>query len=195
MAAMLDFLLFLAIKYQKTKFLKSLHQINRTQFREATNLFRNGIIFVDEFWHFSEMVLFLLRNFDDFLRWYHFWWRILTQKSSTKIVPFQKRVKNLQQKWYHFGQKRVKNPRQKWYHFSQKKVIIPQQKGTISEKGQNSSTKMEPFQKRVTNCQQKWCHFRKGSKFLRGIIFKKPHENHDLPVITVGTRKNLKSPS
>ena len=39
------------------------------------------------------------------------------QKSSTKMVPFQKRVKNCQQKWYHFSQKRVKIPQQKWYHF------------------------------------------------------------------------------
>ena len=49
------------------------------------------------------------------------------QKSSTKIVPFQKRVKN---------------PRQK---------MVPFQ----SEKGQNSSTKNVPFKKRVKIPQQK----------------------------------------
>ena len=35
-------------------------------------LFRNGIIFVDEILHFSEMVLFLLRIFKPFQIWYHF---------------------------------------------------------------------------------------------------------------------------
>ena len=38
--------------------------------------------------------------------------------------------------------------------------------GTISEKGQNSSTKMVPFQKMVEIPRQKWYHFRKGSKIL-----------------------------
>ena len=35
------------------------------------------------------------------------------QKSSTKMVPFQKRVKYPQQKWYHFNQKMIKIPQQK----------------------------------------------------------------------------------
>ena len=35
------------------------------------------------------------------------------QKSSTKMVPFQKRVKYPQQKWYHFSQKMIKIPQQK----------------------------------------------------------------------------------
>ena len=35
-------------------------------------LFRNGIIFFDEFLHFSVMVLFLLRIFDPFQIWFHF---------------------------------------------------------------------------------------------------------------------------
>ena len=81
------------------------------------------------------------------------------------MEPFQKRVTNCQQKWYHF-KKGSKILDKNGIISVRKKVIIPRRKGTISEKGQNSSTKMEPFQKRVTNCQQKWCHFRKGSKFL-----------------------------
>ena len=32
------------------------------------------------------------------------------QNSSTKIVQFQKRVKNREQKWYHFSQKMIKIP-------------------------------------------------------------------------------------
>ena len=74
------------------------------------------------------------------------------QNSSTKMVPFQKRVKNRQQKWYHFRQKMVKIHQQKWYHF--RKGSKPHKKwyhfrkwskflnknGTISEKGQKSST-------------------------------------------------------
>ena len=59
------------------------------------------------------------------------------QKSSTKMVPFQKRVKYPQQKWYHFSQKNDQNSSTK--------------KGTISEKGQKFSTKMVPFQKKVKN--------------------------------------------
>ena len=39
------------------------------------------------------------------------------QKSSTKMVPFQKRVKYPQQKWYHFSHKNDQIPQQKWYHF------------------------------------------------------------------------------
>ena len=72
------------------------------------------------------------------------------QKSSTKMVPFQKRVKNPRQKWYHSStkmvpfQKRVKHRQKKWYHFSQKRVKI---------------------------AQQKWYHFRKRSKI---VIFTSP---------------------
>ena len=125
------------------------------------------------------------------------------QNSSTKMIPFLKRVKIPQQKWYHFSQKRAKISQQKWYHFRKGSKIlnknhclkmvkitqpfqaekgkIPQQNGTISEKGQNSSTKMIPFQKtvkipqqkwyhfwqkRVKIAQQKWYHFRKWSKIV-----------------------------
>ena len=73
------------------------------------------------------------------------------QKSSTKMVPFQKRVKNLQQKWYHF---------RKWSKFLNK--MVPFQ----AVMGQNSSTKLVPFQKGVKSPQQKWYYFRKESKFL-----------------------------
>ena len=45
------------------------------------------------------------------------------QKSSTKMVPFQKRVKNPQQKWYHF---------RKGSKILTEMVKIPQQNGTIS---------------------------------------------------------------
>ena len=83
------------------------------------------------------------------------------QKFSTKMVPFQKRVKYPQQKWYHFSQKMIKNPQQKWYHFRKGSKIL-NKNGTISEKGKNSSTKMVPFQKRVKHRQQKWYHFRNG---------------------------------
>ena len=77
---------------------------------QFVTLFWNGSIFVEEFWPFSEMVPFrrgimtffltemipfLFRIFDPFLKWYHFCWRFLTQKScqnsSTKMVPFLKR--------------------------------------------------------------------------------------------------------
>ena len=125
------------------------------------------------------------------------------QNCSTKMVPFQKKVKNPQQKWYHFRkgskilnkngsisekgqksstemvlfqaikcqnssikmvpfQKRVINSRQKWYHFRKGSKFLNKY-CTISEKGHKFSTKMVPFQKRVKNPQQKWCHFRKGS--------------------------------
>ena len=86
------------------------------------------------------------------------------QNSSTKMVPFHKRVKI---------------PQQKWYYFTKGSKIL-NKNGTISEKGQKSSTKKVPFQKRVKNRQQKtvpfqkrvenrrqkWYHFRKWSKFL-----------------------------
>ena len=75
-------------------------------------------------------------------------------------------------------QKRVRNPQQKWYHFRKgSKILI--KNGTISEKGQKSSTEMESFQKMVKIPQQngtisekgqksstKWYHFRIGSKIL-----------------------------
>ena len=72
------------------------------------------------------------------------------KKSSTKIVPFQKRVKNLRQKMYHFrkGSKLLsKNgtiTQQKWYNFRRGSNIV-NKNGTISEKGRKSSTKMVPF--------------------------------------------------
>ena len=87
------------------------------------------------------------------------------QKSSTKMVPVQKRIKNPQQKWYHFSQKRVDVcllfviiPRQKRNHFRKGSKFL-NKNGTISEEGQTSSIKMEPFQKRVKNRQRKWYHF------------------------------------
>ena len=83
------------------------------------------------------------------------------QRASTKMEPFRKRVKNRQQKWYHFSQKRVKFPQQKWFYFRKGSKII-NKNGTISEKGQKSTTKMVPFQKRVKNRQQ----IRKSSKIL-----------------------------
>ena len=46
----------------------------------------------------------------------------------------------------------------KWYHFRIGLKILDKN-GTISEKGQNSSTKIVPFQKGVKNRQQKWYHF------------------------------------
>ena len=62
-------------------------------------------------------------------------------------------------------QKRVKNPQQKWYHFRKgSKILI--KNGTISEKGQNFPTKMAPFQKSAKYQRQKWYRFRKGSKIL-----------------------------
>ena len=74
------------------------------------------------------------------------------QKSSTKIVPFQKK-----------GQKSsTKNGTisvRKGLKFLDKKCAI-------SEKGQNSSEKMVQFQKRVKHRQQKWYYFRKGSKMV-----------------------------
>ena len=66
------------------------------------------------------------------------------QKSSTKMVPFQKRVKYPQQKWYHFSHKMIKIPQQKWYYFRKGSKIL-NRNGTISENGQNSSTKWYHF--------------------------------------------------
>ena len=70
------------------------------------------------------------------------------QNSSTKIIPFLKRAKIPQQKWYHF----LKESK-----FLDKNGTISVRKGskflnknsTITEKGQKSSTKMVPFQERV----------------------------------------------
>ena len=84
------------------------------------------------------------------------------QNSPTKIIPFQKRVKNPQQKWYHFRKwSKILNKNGTISDKSQKsstkmvpfhkRVKNPQQNGTISEKDQNSSTKMVPFQERVKN--------------------------------------------
>ena len=88
------------------------------------------------------------------------------QNSSTKMIPFQKRVKILQQKWYHFSQKRVKIPQQKWHHFRKGSKIL-NKNGTISENGQNSSTKTGTISGRKgSKFLKKWYHFRKGSKIL-----------------------------
>ena len=74
------------------------------------------------------------------------------QNSSTKMVPFQKRVKNRQQKWYHFikGSK-IDNKNgtilvRKWSN----------KNGTISEKCQNSS--------------KKWYHFRKCQNSSKKMV-------------------------
>ena len=86
------------------------------------------------------------------------------------MVPFQKKVKYLQQKWYHFRKgskianenstilvrkgsnsstKMVKIHQQTWYHFRRGSNIF-NKNGTISGKGQKSSTKIVPFsQKKV----------------------------------------------
>ena len=93
------------------------------------------------------------------------------QTSSTKMVPFQKRVKNPQQKWYNFrkGSKilnRNGTISENGQYSSTKMVLFPEKgqnsskNGPISEKGQNSSTKMVTFQKTVKVHQQKWYHFR-----------------------------------
>ena len=87
-------------------------------------------------------------------------------KSSTKMVPFQKRVKNSRQKWYHF-QKKGQNSSTKMVPF-QKRVKIPQQKlYYFKKKGQTSSTKMVPFQKWVKIVNENGTILvRKGSKLL-----------------------------
>ena len=51
-------------------------------------------------------------------------------------------------------QNRVKNPKQKWYHFRKESKIL-NKNGIISEMGQKSKTKLVPFQKRVKNPKQK----------------------------------------
>ena len=86
-----------------------------------------------------------------------------------QMVPFQKKVENSQQKWYHFR--------------TSSKIL--DKNGAISEECQKSSTKMVRFQNRVKNCQpkwyhfcqkmvkipqQKWYHFRKGSKILNKMV-------------------------
>ena len=90
------------------------------------------------------------------------------------MVPFQKRVKHRQQKWYHFrkGSKILyKNGTISEKGQKSSTKMVPFQKrvknGTISEEGQTSSTKMVPFQKRVKNRQQNGTILvRKWSSFL-----------------------------
>ena len=65
------------------------------------------------------------------------------QKSSTKMVPFQKSVKNPQQKWYDF-RKGLKIVNQNGTIFVKKWSKFLNKNGTISEKGQKSSIKMVP---------------------------------------------------
>ena len=91
-------------------------------------LFWNGTIFVEDFWPFSEIVSFLLRNFDPFLtemisfmltifdpflKWYHFCFRFLTLFWNgtisveefwpfSEIVPFLFTIFDPLLKWYHF---------------------------------------------------------------------------------------------
>ena len=52
-------------------------------------------------------------------------------KKGFKMVPFQKRPKFRQQKWYHF-KKKPKVPQQKWYHF-RKGLNFANKNGTIFE--------------------------------------------------------------
>ena len=74
------------------------------------------------------------------------------------MAPFQKMVKIHQQNGTISGrkgskivdkmvpfQKTIKNPQQKWYHLRKGSKILDKN-GTISEKVQKSSTKMVPFQ-------------------------------------------------
>ena len=74
------------------------------------------------------------------------------------MVPFQKMVKFLNKKWYYFRQKRVKipqqnvtfqkrikNPQQKLYHFRKGSKIL-NKNGTISENGKIPQQKMVLFQ-------------------------------------------------
>ena len=88
------------------------------------------------------------------------------QKSSIKMVPFQKMVKIHQQKWYYLRQKRVKIPQQNVTF--QKRIKSPQQKLYHFRKGSKILDKKwyHFSQKRVKIPQQKMYHFRKGSKFL-----------------------------
>ena len=67
------------------------------------------------------------------------------------MVPFQKRLKHRQQKWYHF-RKGSDIVNENGTLLVRKGSKFLNKNGTISEKGQNSSTK--------------WYHFRKGSKII-----------------------------
>ena len=73
------------------------------------------------------------------------------------------KIKPPQQKWHHFhiSEKGQNSLKQKWYYFRKGSKILdkngtilvrkgsyyPRQKGSISEKGKKSSTKMVPFRK------------------------------------------------
>ena len=52
--------------------------------------FKNGTIFVDEFWAFPKMVPFLLGKFGPFLKCYHFYFTIFVWEfwAFSKMVPF-----------------------------------------------------------------------------------------------------------
>ena len=76
------------------------------------------------------------------------------------MLPIHKKVKNSQQNGT--ISENGQNFSTKIVPFQSEKVIIPRQKNAISEKGRNSSTKMVPFQKRVKRCQQKKYHFIRG---------------------------------
>ena len=103
------------------------------------------------------------------------------------MILFLKRAKIPQQKWYHFRKgpkflnkngtisEKGQNSSSKMVPF-QKMVKIPQKNGTISgRKGSQFLKKMVPFQKIAKITQQKWYHFRKESKILNknGIISEK----------------------
>ena len=180
-------------KYRKVPFQKRVK--NR---QKKWNHFRKGSKFLNKNRTISEKGLKSSKN------WYHYrkGLKILNkigtisengEHSSTKIVPFQaEKGQNSSTKMVSF-QKRIKNPQQKWNHFRKGSKILDKngtisvrkgsyildKKGTISEKGQNTSTKMIPFQKRVKNRQQKWYHYRKGSKILNknGTISEKCHNS------------------
>ena len=80
------------------------------------------------------------------------------QNSSTKMVPFQKKVKFHRQKMVPF-QKRVKNPKQKWYHFRKWSKFLNKMVPFQAVKGQNSSTKLVPFQKKGQKSSTKMVQF------------------------------------
>ena len=75
-------------------------------------------------------------------------------KIVKKIVPFKKRVKNCQQKWYHFG-KGSKFLNKKWYHFRKGSKFLNKNSTISVRKGSKILNKMIPYLERVKNPQQK----------------------------------------
>ena len=112
------------------------------------------------------------------------------QKSSTKIVPFQKRVKNPRQKMVPFQSEKGQNSSTKNVPFQKKRKGSKffSKNSIISEEGQTSSTKMAEnrqrkwyhfSQKRVKIPQQKWYNFRKWSKILLHMVKGPPLESRE----------------